>query len=77
MTTDPTLDKASVRLTMQELMAAAGNLEEDRMEYRTHSFNILRFLFRHSKLSDYVPPYIERAAELALKGMQCAEWGVS
>ncbi|XP_045467658.1 thyroid adenoma-associated protein homolog [Harmonia axyridis] len=76
LTTDPTLDKASVRLTMQELMAAAGNLEEDRMEYRTHSFNILRFLFRHSKLSDYVPPYIERAAELALKGMQCAEWGV-
>lgn len=77
LTTDPSLDKASVHLTMQKLMEAAENLEEDQMEYRTHSFNILRFLFRHSKLSDYVPPYIEKASEIALKGMQCAEWGVS
>ncbi|XP_044756832.1 thyroid adenoma-associated protein homolog [Coccinella septempunctata] len=76
LTTDPSLDKASVRLTMKELMTAAANLDEDRMEYRTHSFNILRFLFRHSKLSDYVPPYIEKAAELALRGMQSRDWGV-
>ncbi|KAK9874674.1 hypothetical protein WA026_005494 [Henosepilachna vigintioctopunctata] len=76
LTTDPSLDHAAFHTTMAELTVLAEEPNEEKIEYRTHALNILRFLFRHTKLGDHVPPYIEKAAVIAVKGMQNLDWGI-
>ena len=46
-------------------------------ECRIHSLNILRTLYRESRLSQVIGPYVARGLMLAISGFEALDWPVS
>ncbi|CAG9766886.1 unnamed protein product [Ceutorhynchus assimilis] len=45
-------------------------------ETRMHCLNVLRAMFRHSKLGELVAPYVARGVILAITGFKSDAWGI-
>ncbi|KAG1706995.1 Thyroid adenoma-associated [Nymphon striatum] len=50
--------------------------DENESELKVHSLNVLRALFRETKLGECVMPYVARGVEAALLGFQSKFWAV-
>ena len=61
------------RSTMQTLLNLAGDQAAD-AESRVHSLNILRALYRDSKLGDLVTTFIEQGVKVAIVGFKASNW---
>ncbi|XP_071447659.1 tRNA (32-2'-O)-methyltransferase regulator THADA isoform X2 [Hetaerina americana] len=61
-------------LEKTETVSDEKNEEVDEVESRTHAMNILRALFRHTLLGEYVIPYIARGIMAAIKGFKGHTW---
>lgn len=58
---------------MESLLNIAANGET---ECRIHSLNILRTLYRESRLNQVIGPYVGRGMQLAIEGFDAALWPV-
>jgi hypothetical protein len=47
------------------------------VEARIHALNILRSLFRHSLLGEFVTPYVAQGVIVAIQGFKGKTWAVS
>ncbi|XP_046382612.1 thyroid adenoma-associated protein homolog [Ischnura elegans] len=48
--------------------------KENEIESRTHAMNILRALFRHTLLGEFVTPYVARGVMASIKGFKGHTW---
>ncbi len=56
--------------TMDELLGLASCPEAE-PEYRVHACNILRALFRDTRLGDSVAAFVEAGLRVAIEGRRC------
>lgn len=75
LTTEP--DPSYFHNTMGNLFRCAEDYENGSEETRMHCLNVLRAVFRHSKLGELVASYIARGVILAITGFKSESWGVS
>ena len=61
--------------SMEVLLEVAGG--SSRPESRIHSLNIMRTLYRESRLSQVIGPYVARGLILAIAGFQAQDWPVT
>jgi len=61
------------RKTMEKLLDLAGDMSAD-AESRVHSLNILRTLYRDSKLGDLVSTFVEQGIKVAISGFKASNW---
>jgi len=59
--------------TMQKLLNLAGDHSAD-AESRVHSLNILRALYRDSKLGDLVSTFVEQGVKVSIIGFKASNW---
>eukprot|EP00092_Neocalanus_flemingeri_P015147 GFUD01016364.1.p1 GENE.GFUD01016364.1~~GFUD01016364.1.p1 ORF type:complete len:1852 (-),score=400.17 GFUD01016364.1:67-5622(-) len=59
--------------TMEKLLKLAGDNTAD-AESRVHSLNILRALYRDSKLGDLVSTFVEEGVKVAIVGFKASDW---
>merc|ERR1712106_595847 len=59
--------------TMQKLLSLAGDHAAD-AESRVHSLNILRALYRDSKLGDLVSTFVEQGVKVSIVGFKASNW---
>lgn len=59
-----------------QLLLSLGKQEEN-IEGRVHSLNILRALYRDTRLGDIVAPYVADGVKVAINGFKGKTWGVS
>lgn len=57
-------------------MALTSALTEQNPELTMHSFNVLRFMFNNSKLSDSLALWLDRGTIAALQGYKSPTWGI-
>ncbi|CAH0552961.1 unnamed protein product [Brassicogethes aeneus] len=74
--TDPSYNQISFHSTMKTLLDFLNNTKESNNEYKMHCLNILRALFRHSKLGDLVSSYVGQAVIVAITGFKSKIWGI-
>ncbi|XP_057665069.1 thyroid adenoma-associated protein homolog isoform X1 [Diorhabda carinulata] len=75
-TSEPIIDKTRFHHFVKGLIKVTNNHEESNIEYRTHCMNVLRALFRHTKLGELVMAYIAEVVIVAISGFQSDAWGV-
>ena len=73
LTTDPDTSAALLRLTMERLLRTAGDSATN-PENRVHCLNILRAVFRDSKLGELIARFVEAGVRLAVTGYRSADW---
>jgi len=59
--------------TMEKLLNLAGDYSAD-AESRVHSLNILRALYRDSRLGDLVSTFVEEGVKVAIVGFKASNW---
>ncbi|XP_076259481.1 thyroid adenoma-associated protein homolog isoform X2 [Rhynchophorus ferrugineus] len=70
-----TTDTTYFHNTISSLFTTA---EDDQCinETKMHCLNVLRAIFRHSKLGELVTPYVGRGVILAIRGFKSDAWGI-
>lgn len=63
--------------TISTLLETVENNADCSAETRMHCLNVLRAIYRHSKLGELVASYIVRGVILAIEGFKSEAWGVS
>ncbi|KAL1138521.1 hypothetical protein AAG570_008584 [Ranatra chinensis] len=58
-----------------DVLLQLGGSQESSKETRTHAMNILRSLFRNSRLGEMVNPYVPQGIALAVQGFSANTWG--
>jgi hypothetical protein len=71
--TDPDPNNAVFKSAMDELIGLAMNSKADQ-EMRVHAMNILRALFRDTRLGDCVTGYVERGVKASITGFKASNW---
>lgn len=66
---------STLQTWLEHLVKLAGNTSST-PETRTHSFNVLRALFRNMQLGEVVGPFVERAIMVAIEGFNASTWPV-
>lgn len=74
LTTSP--DASYFHGTMTNLLNTAEDHDNCNDETRMHCLNVLRAIFRHSKLGELVASYVARGVILSIKGFKSVAWGV-
>ncbi|XP_050296471.1 uncharacterized protein LOC126736248 isoform X2 [Anthonomus grandis grandis] len=74
LTTGP--DPNNFHKTMTILFLCAEDHRSVTEETRMHCLNVLRAIFRHSKLGELVASYVARGVILAIGGFKSESWGV-
>lgn len=59
--------------TVESLLEIASGSES---ECRIHALNILRTLYRESRLNQVIGPYIARGLMLSIAGFEASDWPV-
>ncbi|XP_066137388.1 uncharacterized protein THADA isoform X2 [Euwallacea fornicatus] len=62
--------------TMVSLFKTSEDYDNCTDETRMHCLNVLRAIFRHSKLGELVAPYVAKGVILAITGFKSEAWGV-
>ncbi|XP_060526229.1 uncharacterized protein LOC132701926 isoform X3 [Cylas formicarius] len=61
---------------METLLARAEDYETCSNETRMHCMNVLRAIYRHSKLGELVASYVARGVILAITGYKSDDWAI-
>lgn len=59
------------------LFKTLENIDPSNNEHRMHCLNVLRAMFRHSRLGEIVASYIGAGVIVAIKNFTSEDWGVS
>ncbi|XP_050508206.1 thyroid adenoma-associated protein homolog isoform X1 [Diabrotica virgifera virgifera] len=73
---EPVFDKSRFHFSITLLLDACKNVETENDEHRMHCMNVLRAMFRHSRLGEMVTAYIAQGVIVAITGFQSETWGV-
>lgn len=74
---DPTFSKPKFNHTFATLAKISGSCNPTDKEYRIHSLNIMRNMFRHTHLREIVAPYVGKAVIIAIRNFTVEDWSVS
>ncbi|XP_048524151.1 uncharacterized protein LOC109543125 isoform X1 [Dendroctonus ponderosae] len=64
------------RNTIDDLLKSAEDSDKSSDETRTHCLNVLRAIFRDSKMSERALPYVAAGVILAISGFKSPIWGI-
>ncbi|XP_030763962.1 thyroid adenoma-associated protein homolog isoform X2 [Sitophilus oryzae] len=70
------IESAPFQTVMSCLLKTAEDSEDGNSEIKMHCLNVLRAIFRHSKLGELVAPYVAAGVILAIKGFRSETWGI-
>ncbi|KAG5896481.1 hypothetical protein JTB14_005862 [Gonioctena quinquepunctata] len=73
---EPTFDKSRFHQAITTLLEACKNSDPSNNEYRMHCMNVLRAMFRHSRLGEMVSAYIAQGVIVAITGFNSDTWSV-
>ncbi|CAG9815559.1 unnamed protein product [Phaedon cochleariae] len=76
LSSEPIFDKTRFHEVITSLLRACENTEVSNVEYRMHSLNVLRAMFRHSRLGEMVSGYIGQGVIVAINGFKSDTWGI-
>lgn len=77
LSSEPTFTKLKFNDTFTALSTVCDNLDPNNKENRIHSLNIMRIMFRNSRLGEIVAPYIGRTVIVTIRSFTNEDWGVS
>ncbi|KAJ8945809.1 hypothetical protein NQ314_009031 [Rhamnusium bicolor] len=74
--TEASPERPVFKEAMKTLLNVCENVDPTNDECRIHSMNVLRSLFRHSKLGEAVSAYIAPGVVVAINGFKSDAWGI-
>ncbi|CAG9856965.1 unnamed protein product [Phyllotreta striolata] len=76
LSSEPVFDKRRFHDAITTLFKTCENLDSSNDECRMHCMNVLRAMFRHSRLGEFVASYVAQAVIIAVTGFKSDAWGV-
>ncbi|XP_023011741.2 thyroid adenoma-associated protein homolog [Leptinotarsa decemlineata] len=73
---EPTFSKPRFNHAITVLLEKCKNINHGNNEYRVHCLNVLRAMFRHSRLGEMVSPFIAQGVIIAILGFNSETWGI-
>ncbi|KAJ8947048.1 hypothetical protein NQ318_019941 [Aromia moschata] len=71
------LNKPYFNESIKTILDVCDNLDPSNNECRIHSMNVLRYMFRHSRLGELIVPHIGVGVKAAIVGFKSDTWGNS